>query len=73
MKTLVSSDIEEGISIAPPIPQTAIPAISSCASGASAATAEPAAKSAEPATSRSLRPKMSARRPAAIRSAAKGM
>ena len=73
MNTLVSSDIDAGISIAPPIPESAIPAISTWASGAAAAIAEPPAKSAAPPTSIRRRPKTSASLPAAIRKAANGM
>ena len=73
VKTLVSSDIDDGISSAPPIPESAMPPISICTSPAAAASAEPPAKSAVPVTSMRRRPKTSASRPAAISSAANGM
>ncbi len=73
VNTLVSSDIDDGISNAPPIPESAIPAIRTCTSGATAAIAEPPANRADPRTSIRRRPNTSASLPAAIRKAANGM
>jgi hypothetical protein len=73
VNTLVSSDIDDGISRAPPTPETAIPAISSCASPEAAASTEPPANRTQPAISVRRRPKTSAIRPPAISIAANGM
>ncbi len=73
VKTFVSTDIEEGMISAPPLPARAMPAIRTSIPGAAAARIEPAANSAVPSSRKRLRPKTSASRPAAIRKAEKGI